>query len=82
MSVAEVGLLIAGAGLLLAATQMAFAVATERRRTQPIVIAHEVESRAFARSGPDWSVLAKITNEGTGPAFNVRFGVAPRRELT
>lgn len=49
----------------------------ERRRTQPIVIAHERSPRRFApgASGAAWAVEAYLTNDGAGPAFNVRFGV-------
>lgn len=49
----------------------------ERRRSQPIVIAHEARSRHFASSHQEgmWVVDAYLTSEGGGPAFNVRFGV-------
>jgi hypothetical protein len=52
--------------------------AHERRRNQPIVIAHEAGQRRFASSsehGVSWVVDAYLTSEGGGPAFNVRFGV-------
>lgn len=52
-------------------------IRNERRRTQPIVIAHEESPRRFARDGEQaaWVVTAYLTSEGAGPAFNVRFGV-------
>lgn len=52
-------------------------IRNERRRTQPIVIAHEWSSRRFSasQSPAAWVVEAYLTSEGAGPAFNVRFGV-------
>jgi ABC-2 type transport system ATP-binding protein len=49
----------------------------ERRRTQPIAVAHEAGSRRLAptSSPAAWVVDAYLTSEGAGPAFNVRFGV-------
>jgi hypothetical protein len=47
----------------------------ERRRSQPIVIAHELRGRHFSDSPDYLGVLAFLTCEGGGPAFNVRFGV-------
>ena len=49
----------------------------ERRRGQPIVIAHEAGARRFASEAEPtwWAVDAYLTSEGAGPAFNVRFGV-------
>jgi hypothetical protein len=49
----------------------------ERRRGQPIVIAHEQSSRRFGSGaeGTWWAVDAYLTSEGGGPAFNVHFGV-------
>jgi hypothetical protein len=43
---------------------------SERRRTQPVVIAHAIGT------GPGLTDLpVYVTNEGSGTAFNVRFGV-------
>lgn len=50
-------------------------VRNERRRTQPIVIAHETRERHFSRVGTAWAVDAYMTSEGAGPAFNVQIGV-------
>jgi hypothetical protein len=47
---------------------------SERNRTQPIVVAYERGSRA-GESG-EHVFLVALANEGAGPAFNVRFGVA------
>src|SRR3954471_14124547 len=49
----------------------------ERRRSQPIVVAHEARRRHFTDSHQEgfWAVDAYVTSEGSGPAFNVRFGV-------
>lgn len=61
-------------GVIVALASLLLTQANERRRTQGIVIAHEVQPRLHT---PDkgWVVAAAITNEGQGPAFNVRFGV-------
>jgi hypothetical protein len=50
---------------------------SERRRTQPIVIAHAAGERRFAERGEIGGTVldAYLTNEGGGTAFNVRFGV-------
>lgn len=42
---------------------------SERRRTQPVAIAHEESGGELDR------IRVFLTNEGTGTAFNVRFGV-------
>jgi hypothetical protein len=49
----------------------------ERRRTQPIVIAHAAGERRFARERAGSGIVldAYLTNDGGGNAFNVRFGV-------
>ena len=62
-------------GVIAAIAQIILAQANERRRTQGIVIAHETRSRRLAEAG-GWKVEAAITNEGQGPAYNVRFGVS------
>lgn len=55
--------------------QLFLTQANERRRTQGIVIAHEARGRRYGESG-NFSVKVYVTNEGQGPAFNVRFGVS------
>lgn len=69
----------AGTGLaaLVALTGLWLTQSNERRRSQPVVIAHEAAQRQFARAGSEamWTVEAYLTSEGGGPAFNVRFGV-------
>jgi hypothetical protein len=51
------------------------ALTSERRRTQPIVVAHAVGERRFADRGDGQFLDAYLTNEGEGAAFNVHFGV-------
>jgi hypothetical protein len=63
------------AALLFAAWQVWLTIGNERRRVQPIVIAHETESRRFREGRPGWSFKAYLQNSGQGSAFNVRFGV-------
>jgi hypothetical protein len=50
--------------------------AIERKRSQPIVIAHEVDPMQPA--GGEWIGSAVLTNDGGGSAFNVRFGITMR----
>jgi hypothetical protein len=68
---------IPGVAASAAVAAVAVNIRNERRRTQPIVVAHEWSSRRFAPSGSPaaWVVEAYITSEGAGTAFNVRFGV-------
>jgi hypothetical protein len=70
---------ITGVATLAALGTFLLARANERRRNQPIVIAHEAGSgRRFAHSSDTsvaWVMDAYLTSEGGGPAFNVRFGV-------
>jgi hypothetical protein len=47
----------------------------ERKRTQPIVIAHQHGQRRFVERSRRQAVDVYMSNEGAGPAFNVRFGV-------
>lgn len=79
MSLLETVGLVASAfailGVIAAIVQIFLTQANERRRTQGIVIAHETRSRHFAQGG-GWKVEAHLTNEGQGPAFNVRLGVS------
>jgi hypothetical protein len=63
-------------GVIVAILNVMVGAINERRRTQPIVIAHEMHARRFAENNPDYfAVGAYVTSEGDGPAFNVRFGV-------
>jgi hypothetical protein len=76
-SVETIGLIIAGLALVVAALSAWISLVNERKRTQPIVVAHEDHPRRFS---PDpqtsaWVVDSHLTNEGGGPSFNVRFGV-------
>jgi hypothetical protein len=48
---------------------------SERRRSQPVVIAHEWGPRKSAKNPADYYFDTYLKNEGGGPAFNVRFGV-------
>jgi hypothetical protein len=66
---------VAVLALLVTAFNAWIAVINERKRTQPVVIAHEAHPRRFTRQAGFWAVGAYATNEGGGPAFNVRFGV-------
>jgi hypothetical protein len=47
----------------------------ERKRTQPIVIAHYKRPPRFDRDRRAWLADAYLTNDGGGTAFNLRFGV-------
>jgi hypothetical protein len=69
--------IIAAIAAVIALVNVAVARANERRRSQPIVIAHEAGEREFASSSSRaaWVVNSYVTSEGPGPAFNVRFGV-------
>lgn len=69
--------IIAALAALIALASVKVAQATEQRRSQPIVIAHEAGQREFAPSDSPavWVVSVYLTSEGGGPAFNVRFGV-------
>lgn len=64
--------------VLFTAVSVWLAGRSERRRTQPIVIVHGMGSTRFAddgREGGELALDAWLSNEGGGPAFNVRFGV-------
>jgi hypothetical protein len=63
------------AGVLVAAWSAWISVSNERKRTQPIVVAHEEHGRRFTEDGRYFAVGGYITNEAAGHAFNVRFGV-------
>ena len=73
--VAIVGASTGLALVLLALWQLWLMIGNERRRIQPIVIAHETQSRRFSSGGSGWSFKAYLQNSGQGSAFNVRFGV-------
>jgi len=70
---------VVGAVVLLGVVVAIFNVWTsfiqERRRTQPIVISHERHGRRLTDKSDYFGVGGYLTNEGGGPAFNVRFGV-------
>ena len=79
-----VGAVTAVGLLALAAVNIWLSITNERKRTQPIVIAHEVRSRHLAHDlgrfgaptgGGYFVVDIRLTNHGEGTAFNVRFGV-------
>jgi hypothetical protein len=65
-------------GLLLAAVwQVWIAIRGERKRSQPVVVAHEAGNRRWRKGGKSGTALDSfLTNSGGGAAFNVRFGVA------
>lgn len=65
---------ITGIAVVVAAITAGIGVVNERKRTQPVVIAHEDQGRHLLQPGA-WGVDAWLSNEGSGPAFNVRFGV-------
>jgi hypothetical protein len=62
-------------GVLVAVVQVFLGQLNERRRNQPVVIAHEERSRTSMGDG-NWKVDGYIANEGEGAAFNVRWGVS------
>lgn len=76
----QIQLAIAGITALAALIALGNVVVTlvnERRRSQPIIVAHEAQRRYLASSGTTaaWAVDAYVSSEGGGVAFNVRFGV-------
>jgi hypothetical protein len=75
----EVGIIagvVVGVGtLVFAAVNAGLSVSNERKRTQPVVMAHQEGHRRFVEHSKHHAVDTYITNEGTGTAFNVRFGV-------
>ena len=73
-----IALIVAATGvvaLLVGALNVWISVANERKRTQPIIVAHEQHGRRFADKPDYFAVGGYITNESSGHAFNVRFGV-------
>lgn len=72
---ALVGAAIALSGVLVAGFNAWMAAVNERKRAQPIVIAHEEHGRTFSNDPGHFAVGGYVTNEASGHAFNVRFGV-------
>jgi hypothetical protein len=64
--------------LVIAAVSAWLSARNERRRTQPVVICNERASRTFSRDSVKWVTAVYLTNEGGGPAFNVRLGLRMR----
>lgn len=64
--------------LLIGAVNAWLSARNERRRTQPAVICQERHARTFTRDALAWVISVAATNEGGGPAFNVRVGVQVR----
>jgi hypothetical protein len=70
------GAIAAVAAATFAAWQVLVSILNERKRTQPVVIAHDAGGRRFGdRGNPNTVLPTYLTNEGGGNAFNVRFGV-------
>lgn len=76
-SAATVAVVLVGLGGLGWLLQIGLALWQERKRSQPIVLVHEDRERHFdtVSGASAWVVDAHIENVGSGPAFNVRFGV-------
>jgi hypothetical protein len=70
-----VGAVTAVGVLIFAAVNAWLAVANERKRTQPIVMVNQVGGRRFVEGSKRFAVDVFLRNEGTGAAFNLRFGV-------
>jgi hypothetical protein len=72
----KIALAVVPIGLLLAALTNAWLSArNERRRSQPVVIAHDEGGKPFSGEMGGWVTRSCLTNEGGGPAFNVRSGI-------
>lgn len=74
----SIELIVAATGvvaLLIAAWNAWITVVSERRRTQPLVMAHEEHGRTFSDKADYFAFGGYITNESSGHAFNIRFGV-------
>lgn len=69
--------IVAVLALIIAGISAWISVANERKRTQPVVIASEARPRHFSDNPlvSAWVVDSYLTNEGGGPAFNLRYGV-------
>lgn len=75
---ASLAIIVAGTGvlaLLAGAWSAWISLANERKRTQPIIVAHEEHGRTFTDKSGYFAVGGYVTNEASGHAFNVRFGV-------
>jgi hypothetical protein len=72
-----VAVAVAGIGAVLTgAWQVIVAIVNERKRSQPVVIAHDAGARQFGNPGnPNTLLPTYLTNDGGGNAFNVRFGI-------
>jgi hypothetical protein len=72
-----VAVAVAGIGAVLTgAWQVIVAIVNDRKRSQPVVIAHDAGARQFGNRGNANTVLPTyLTNDGGGNAFNVRFGI-------
>ncbi|SRR6266498_1642973 len=57
----------------IAAWQGVLMKSSERKRTQPIVVAYERADPT--REGDDLIFAVSLANAGVGPAFNIRFGI-------
>ena len=68
-----VAAIAAAISTIVAAWQGVLMKRSERKRTQPIVIAYERGDPV--REGGDLVFAVSLTNEGVGPAFNISFGV-------
>src|SRR5207249_4977588 len=70
-----VGIAVGVVGVVLTTVNAWLAIANERKRTQPIVMAHQMGPRRLGGRAGHFAVDTFLTNEGSGAAFNVRFGV-------
>lgn len=50
----------------------------ERKRSQPVVIAHEGHAPTFDGAAQHWHAGIRLTNDGGGSAFNIRYGIELR----
>jgi hypothetical protein len=71
----KVGIAAAVVGVGVAVVNAWLAIANERKRTQPIVMVNQKGGRGFGKRPGCFAVETYLTNEGSGAAFNVRFGV-------
>jgi len=69
------GVVVGTVTVLFAGVNAWLAIRNERKRTQPIVIAHQDGPRRSIEHSKRSAFDTYITNDGTGAAFNVRFGV-------
>jgi hypothetical protein len=71
---AVIAAIAAAMSTCIAAWQSLLMKRSEQNRTQPIVVAYERDQPV--RQGTDLIFAVSLANEGAGPAFNVRFGIA------